>query len=803
MPKDLRAQVQDPDNKELNFDIASKIAGCLNGLAKNTTLPDNAMLWGADPRTMKRAIAFCPYIDKKGEPASSKNVAAVLPRVAESVFSGEDAPEHKLRVESRHIDGGMDSGERGKLLAWLASGAEREDECRILCNVRCLSEGIDVPALDAAIFLSPRDSQIDVVQSVGRVMRNFRRDEPDGKRYGYIIAPVVVNPQATPEEALNDNEAFAVVWSILNALRSHDDRFEAMINSIALNEKKPDKVVIDPGQFFGGETPPTDTERNAAGRASAISQAALFDNLEKHIYGKMVEKVGCRLYWERWAKNMGHVARQIIGRIAELVSMPGALRDKFLEFVQSLRQAINDSIDEKQAAEMLGQHMITGPVFEALFEDYAFDENNSVTRAMKIMVDELLARGLAKDAASLNEFYDSVRRNLGSVKTLKGKQTVIKNLYDSFFKVAFPKAVEQLGIVYTPVECVDFILRSVDAALRREFNLGLTDDYVHILDPFVGTGTFITRLLQSGLIEPKDLERKYRREIHCNEIMLLPYYIADVNIESVYHEVSGSPKYTRFDGIVLTDTFALSAAAGDPSLYPFLKENFEAIEAEEKAPIRVIVGNPPYSAGQKSANDNAQNLKYPELDRRIEETYVANSNASRLGSLYDSYIRAFRWASDRLRRDKQGGVIGFITNGGWLDGNAAAGFRKCLQKEFTSVYVFHLRGDQRTSGELSRKEGGKIFGSGSRAPVVITILVYNPEKPGDAKIYYSDIGDYLTREKKLEIISERADIFDKHMAWREISPDANGDWLKQRSEIFDSFIFIADKKDKNYKYTFF
>ena len=457
---------------------------------------------------------------------------------------------------------------------------------------------------------------------------------------------------------------------------------------------------------------------------------------------------------------MAPLAKNLIGRIKELVAAPGDLRDSFAQFVKALQAAINDSIDGERAVEMLGQHTITRPVFEALFTAYKFDENNAVTSAMRAMAQKLLAQGLAKDTAILDEFHESVKRNLGEVKTLDGKQTVIKNLYDSFFKGAFPLAVEQLGIVYTPVECVDFILRSVDAALKREFGIGMTDKGVHILDPFTGTGTFITRLLQSGLIKKEDLERKYRHEIHCNEIMLLAYYVADVNIESVFHDISERETYLPFDGICLTDTFALSAMAGQPELYSFLRENFQSMVDEAKAPIRVIIGNPPYSAGQRSGNDNAQDLKYPALDKRIEETYVANSSGIRKAALYDSYIRAFRWATGRLKQDNEGGVIGFVTNSKWLDSNAASGFRKCLEKEFSSIYDFDLKGAIRgKASEQARKEGDNVFDI--LTGVCLVILIYNPAKNPPAQIHYCDIGDYLTREQKLKIISERSSIFDK------------------------------------------
>jgi len=330
--------------------------------------------------------------------------------------------------------------------------------------------------------------------------------------------------------------------------------------------------------------------------------------------------------------------------------------------------------------------------------------------------------------------------------------------------------------------------------LKKEFGRSLSDEGVHVLDPFTGTGTFITRLLQSGIIRPEDMERKYRHEIHCNEIVLLAYYVADVNIESVFHHQTERKDYLKFENICLTDTFELAEKDDSAQLCEVFKDNSEAIARQRKTPIRVIVGNPPYSAGQKSANDNAQNLKYPHLDKRIEETYVAHSTATLRNSLYDSYIRAFRWSSDKLKKNKEGGVIGFITNGGWLDGNAAAGFRKCLEKEFSSIYVFHLRGDQRTSGELSRKEGGKIFGAGSRAPVVITILVSNPEHQGKAKIHYCDIGDYLKREDKLKILWNRRSVESRDMHWTILEPNEHGDWISQRSDLFGSMILMGDKK---------
>ena len=353
---------------------------------------------------------------------------------------------------------------------------------------------------------------------------------------------------------------------------------------------------------------------------------------------------------------------------------------------------------------------------------------------------------------------------------------------------------EKLGIVYTPVECVDFIIRSVDDILKAEFKTSLTEQNVHILDPFTGTGTFITRLLQSGLIRPEDMERKYQNEIHCNEIVLLAYYIADVNIESVFHDITHRETYLPYSGICLTDTFQLAEKKHNELFTEFFQDNSKRVKKQMATHVRVIVGNPPYSIGQKSANDNAQNLSYPYLDKRVSETYAVKSSATLNKSLYDSYVKAFRWASDRIPQN-EGGIVAFISNGAWIDGTGQDGMRRCLEDEFTSIYVLNLRGNQRTSGELSRKEGGKIFGSGSRTPITITFLVKNPTKKGQkAVIHYHDIGDYLTREQKLKMVKEFRSISSQKLEWKIITPNDKADWINQRDGLFDNLIPLAPEK---------
>ena len=606
-------------------------------------------------------------------------------------------------------------------------------ECRMLTNARCLSEGVDVPSLDAVVFVSPKNSQVDVVQSVGRVMRRS-----PGKKYGYIIIPVVIPENVEGDEVLSKHPNFKVVWTVLNALRAHDDRFNAEVNKIELSKQKPKHIL------FGGVGSAQDDDsidRSLANNekqdtTSAAMQMAQqlslqFEDLQNVFYAKMVTKVGSKRYWELWAKDIAKIAEEHIERIKTLIADEGKHKKAFEQLMRGLRKNINPNLTEQEVIEMLSQHLIAMPVFEALFGNYEFAVSNPVSKAMQKMLALLDDEAKTEEENErLQKFYDYVRTTVGDITDAEGRQRLIIELYDKFFKVASPKTVEKLGIVYTPVEVVDFIIRSVAYIIQKEFGRSLSDENVHILDPFTGTGTFITRLLQSGLISREALVRKYRKEIHANEIVLMAYYIASINIENVFHSLMPEEKYRAFDGICLTDTFQLGekdiAEAIDKDYTEQFPINSKRVQEQKKYPITVIIGNPPYSVGQRSANDNAQNQKYPTLDNSIERTYVAETDATNKNSLYDSYIKAFRWATDRLDKT-HGGIIGFVTNGNWLDGNAQDGMRKCFEREFSSIYVFNLRGNCRTSGELRRKEGDGVFGLGSRTPIAITILVRKGE----------------------------------------------------------------------------
>lgn len=628
-------------------------------------------------------------------------------------------------LEARHVDGSMNVLRRNHELDWMRENVgNSENVCRILSNARCLSEGVDVPALDAVIFLNPRDSVVDVVQSVGRVMR-----KAPGKRYGYVILPIGIPSDKEPEKALDDNKKYRVVWQVLNALRAHDDRLDKEFATIDLNRKKDDRINVI---GVGGGSEPKDDQGGTGKQGELPMIFAELDRWKDAIFAKVVTKCGDRRYWEDWARDVARIAERHKMRIEALLEHPTpAHQVAFDDFLNGLRVNINPGISQDEAVEMLAQHIVTRPVFDALFAGHPFTAQNPVSQAMQGMLDVLDEQALEKESESLQGFYASVRDRVSGLDNPEARQKVIVELYDKFFRTAFPRMAERLGLVYTPVEIVDFIVKSADVALRQEFGVGLADDQVHILDPFTGTCTFMVRLIQSGLIAPDRLSYKYAHEMHANELVLLAYYIAAVNIEAAYHDLCGQ-EYTPFPGIVLADTFQMGEQKGQVKTEMFSQENSERAERQNRADIRVAIGNPPYSVGQSDANDNNQNQKYDALDASIRDTYAVYSTATNKNSLYDSYIRAFRWASNRI---KDQGVICFVSNGGWIEGNTMDGFRKSLAHEFTSIYVFNLRGNARTQGELRRKEAGNVFDSGSRTPIAITLLVKNPAKAGQLKVF--------------------------------------------------------------------
>jgi predicted helicase len=860
------------ENNQLKVDDAAKIVGCWKALAKYGVTQDIV----DDPSPMRRAVAFCQVIEPtkktKFHKVASKNIASMFQAVVEAYQEQEDIENVvRLRCEAQHVDGSMNASEKEVMLDWLKAeqstneyissslaanrissehskysntnvnvieeAAEKEipnstdtdPACRILSNVRCLSEGVDIPALDAVIFLTPRHSQVDVVQSVGRVMR---KDPAGKKKRGYVILPVVIPAGVEPHEALNDNKTYAVVWQVLQALRSHDDRFDAMVNKLDLEMNRSilskmevisicDKVPLNKsnGSSDSSEKNGKKKVKNKDAGRSGFSigtphspiqpeahQSELqfeIGEIEKAIYARVVQKCGNRHHWEDWANDIAKIARTHIDRIKGILENPvhEIERQAFKSFVDELRDDLNNSITEDEIVEMLAQHMITKPVFDALFSGYSFASKNPISTAMQGVLDALTAHSFDKEMDTLDKFYESVRFRASGIENSAGKQKIVVELYDKFFRNAFPRMTERLGIVYTPVEVVDFIIHSVDHLLKTEFGISLGTKGVHIIDPFTGTGTFISRLIQSNLIAPEDLPYKFKNEIHANEIVLLAYYIAAINIEAAYHDILGG-EYIPFKGICLTDTFQLYEK--EDLISAILVDNSARRSRQKKLDIRVIVGNPPYSSADKDDN-NSKNIDYLNLDDRISRTYVAQSkNAMGKSKIYDSYIRALRWASDRVGEN---GVVGFVCGSGFIEKPAMDGIRSSMSKDFSSIYLINLRGDIRknilTKG--SAREGENIFEEKSMTGIVIVLFIKKKSDSSHAKIFYYDIGNNLSAQEKKIILNQKitSGLFNFYSSsFNCISIDEHGDWLNHRDSSFLTHPLIGSKDKDNDKKVF-
>ena len=740
--------------KAIQSRFAAKIVGAWKALAKEgVTRDDGQPAFDPGDLPMKSGVAFSHTIK------SSRELAACFQEVVNLYLDNHD---NGLTCHFEHVDGGMNIDRRLERIRWLDAAPEASNECRVLTNARCLSEGVDVPSLDSVLFFDARDSMVDVVQSVGRVMR-----KSPGKKYGYIILPVgIPSDQIADLDGFIENDPqFKNIWKVLKALRAHDERL--------VDDSEYRKRI----SVITGDDRDRDKKKSSADLPSMSFPPIPVDQLGEAVYGVIPQKMGDREYWQDWSRDVARTADTIEARVIDVLKDPEA-KSALEEFGKEVRQTMNPAVSDSDIVDMLVQHIITRPVFEALFPSQTFIDSNPMSQAMQRILWILDRHGLHGETSGLDKFYQNVRERVSLAKSDKSRQDVIRNLYDTFFQAAFPKLADRLGIVYTPVEVVDFIIRSADFALRKEFGVGLSDHGVNILDPFAGTGTFLSRLIQSGIIPSDRLPDKYREELHATELVLLAYYIASLNIESAF--LQATVESLPFPGMVLGDTFQMGEG-GKSKMFPkFLEENNARANRQNHADIRVIVGNPPYRANQGDSNQNNQNLSYEKLDKSIRDTYAAGSTAVNKNSLYDSYIRAFRWASNRIKKQ---GVICYVTNGGWIDGNTMDGFRKTLAEEFTSIYVFNLRGNFR---KFDPREGENIFGQKSGATIVITLLVKNPEKGGSCEILYHDIGEYLSREEKLAKVVSFGSI--AQTPWENIVPNRHCDWINQRGDDFDNFI---------------
>ncbi|EJB47308.1 hypothetical protein HPHPA17_0752 [Helicobacter pylori Hp A-17] len=780
----LEAKGTKLDKKLINNEFVCKIVGTHKGLAKQDVIAlddenkeDNDLKNKADTFVSQRAISFCKSIQ------TSKNIKDSFETIMECYDEELKKKSFKnLKINIDHVDGTMNCKDRLDKLEKL--NKFEPNTCKVLSNARCLSEGVDVPALDSVIFFDGRSAMVDIIQAVGRVMRKAKN-----KKRGYIILPIALRESEIKnlDEAVK-NTNFQNIWKVLKALRSHDS---SLVDEATFREKI---------KIFGSDdaSNPDDEEelqkdktqhQNDPKQAQkTLFDAILLQDLANAVYNVMPTKLGDRNYWENFAKKTGNIAKTLNNRLKELFGKNPEIFDNFLT---SLRGNIHQSIKEEEALDMIISHIITKPIFDAIFGD---NIQNPIAKALDKMVLKLSDLGLEGETKDLKNLYESVKTEAACAKSQKSQQELIKNLYNTFFKEAFRKQSEKLGIVYTPIEVVDFILRATNGILKKHFNTDFNDQNITIFDPFTGTGSFIARLLskENNLISDEALKEKFQKGLFAFDIVLLSYYIALINITQAAQNRDSSLK--NFKNIALTDSLDYLEEKNDKGVIPGfedLKENQEIKTTMEKQDIRVIIGNPPYSSGAKSENDNNQNLKHPKLEKWVNETYGKNSTAKVGATTRDTLIQSMRMASDLLK-DK--GVLGFVVNGSFIDSKSADGFRKRVAKDFSRLYALNLRGNQRTSGEVSKKEGGKIFDSGSRATVAIVFFVKDKSVQNSA-IHYYEVEDYLKREAKLNLLAGFENL--DSVPFKEITPNDKGDWINQRNDDFEKLIPL--KRDKQLK----
>ncbi|GAA6907231.1 hypothetical protein CHC162_08550 [Helicobacter pylori] len=581
---------------------------------------------------------------------------------------------------------------------------------------------------------------------------------------------------------------------MLKALRSHDPSlvdeatFREKIKIFGSDDNGNDETNQD-DEYSRDEKPQKDkTEQDPKQAQKTLFDAILLQDLADAVYNVMPTKLGDKNYWENFTKKTGNIARTLNNRLKMIFEKNPEF---FHDFLDSLRDNIHQNIREDEALDMITSHIITKPIFDAIFGD---NIKNPIAKALDKMVEKLATLGLEGETKDLKNLYESVKTEATHAKSQKSQQELIKNLYNTFFKEAFKKQSEKLGIVYTPIEVVDFILRATNGILKKHFNTDFNDQNITIFDPFTGTGSFIARLLskENDLISDEALKEKFDKNLFAFDIVLLAYYIALINITQAVQSRDGSLK--TFKNIALTDSLDYleeKSAKGVFKFFEDLKENKDIKDTLAGQNIRVIIGNPPYSAGTKSANDNNQNLSHPKLKKRVYEKYGENSTAKAGVTTRDTLIQSIYMASELLK-DK--GVLGFVVNGGFIDSKSGDGFRKSVAKEFAHLYVLNLRGNARTSGETSKKEGGRIFDSGSRATIAIIFFVKDASVKNSA-IHYYDIGDYLKREAKLHLLAGFENL--ESVPFKEITPNDKGDWINQREDGFDKLIPL--KRDKKLK----
>ncbi len=798
-------------DKAVSLDDAVKLAGCWDALSSPETTevspgksPGQIAPDGGAPA--RSAIAFTNRVD------TSKWVAGNWRKVVDAISAdnqqsnGRQRSDSFLRLDVGHVDGSTPASERVKYLRKLeqrdSAQSNGDQVCQIVSNARVLSEGVNVPSLDAVLFLDPRSSPIDITQQVGRVMRRA-----PGKEKGYIVIPVVVPELSDPKEVL-EASSWDVVWRVVKALRSHDERLSYYVNNASAWEKNA------PMQFRVSRLGQTEDDTGEFHRAQMIQLELA---LNKQIASMVVDICGDRNVYPTWGKRAADVCQQIQKRIEYLTGLGGKCEPAFKEFLEGLKGSVRRDVTVGEAQQMIAQHIVTIPIFDAMLGKNEFSQQNPVSKDVERLLRYFNSQGVYFDGDTrhLTRAYEGMREAFEGAVSSSERIDILRRTYEEFFKLAMKDTVKRMGIVYTPVEIVDFIIRSVTAICKQEFKKNISQENVNVLDAFAGTGTFLARLLEMRdddgeyIIRDQDLDRKYQEELHANETVLLAYYIAALRIEEAKHSrdeerFQGLVEYVPFDKILLTDTF--HGLPSDMQLPGFLDDNIKNRLAQDMSWIEIIIGNPPWSSGQKSAGDDNPNIEYDEISQRIKDTYgvkhkeitgkAAGGNAS--GNLY---LKALRWATDRILpcegRGDHPAVISIVHPNSLTDATSLAGVRATLREEFSDIYIVNLRGNAYKSGEEFKKEGDKIFGGGSRNGVQITFLVRYPDenlsKP--ATLHYVQVPDYMNLKQKFEWLKKLGDItspiFDK------VPIASKHDWVNLSDGSYNKLLTVCGNAKLN------
>jgi predicted helicase len=479
----------------------------------------------------------------------------------------------------------------------------------------------------------------------------------------------------------------------------------------------------------------------------------------------------------------------VLNSLRDLIDLQGennssfqTARDKFWGIC---KESINPEISLFDIREMMIQHILTEDIFINIFNESQFHTENNVARELQGIISTFFTGSIKKNTlGTIERYYAVIRRTAANIYNHQEKQKFLKALYENFYKAYNPKAADRLGIVYTPNEIVRFMIESVDFLTHKHFGKLLADKDVEILDPATGTGTFITELID--YLPQHSLQHKYKHEIHCNEVAILPYYIANLNIEYTYKQKMGV--YEEFENICFVDTLDNTSFAGKQmDLFAMSVENTARIKRQNDKTISVIIGNPPYNAKQENFNDNNANRYYTAIDKLIKESYIKYSKAQNNNVVYDMYTRFIRWASDRLGKN---GIIAFVSNSSFIDSIAYDGFRKVVAKEFNEIHVIDMKGNARTSGERRRKEGGNVFSDEIRVGIAIYFLIRNENAEG-FKVYYNAIDDYIDADEKKKYFSSQKF---RDLGFTHLKPDNNGNWINQSDNDFDSLLPLVSKK---------